>query len=162
MAVILLFCLCLAAFGCSGGSGAREGAVDGSREAPDGGESAVAVRVAPVERRTLRRVLRTTADLRPEREVKVASLVSERIVTFNVENGDFIDKGEVLAVIRSDALQQAIAQLDAEIAAVDAELTARRLDRPARRGDRGGRRGTDGAAPRSPSSTRRSRRSTRN
>lgn len=128
MAVILLFCLCLAAFGCSGGSGAREGAVDGSQEAPDGGESAVAVRVAPVERRTLRRVLRTTADLRPEREVKVASLVSERIVTFNVENGDFIDKGEVLAVIRSDALQQAIAQLDAEIAAVDAELTARRLD----------------------------------
>ena len=128
MAVILLFCLCLAAFGCSGGSGAREGAADGSQAPPDGGEIAVAVRVAPVERRTLRRVLRTTADLRPEREVKVASLVSERIVTFNVENGDFIDKGEVLAVIRSDALQQAIAQLDAEIAAVDAELTARRLD----------------------------------
>lgn len=128
MAALLILCLALATFGCSGG-GTKSSQPDNpdAAAAEDAGLT-VAVRVAPVERRTLRRVLRTTADLKPEREVKVASLVSERIVSFNVENGDFIEKGEVIAVIRSDALQQAIAQLDAEIAAVDAELTARRLD----------------------------------
>ncbi len=126
MAALLFFCLALALLGCPGnGSPPPRAAADAS--AGDAG-LAVAVRVSPVERRTLRRMLKTTADLKPEREVKVASLVSERIVSFNVENGDFIEKGEVIAVIRSDALQQAIAQLDAEIDAVDAELTARRLD----------------------------------
>lgn len=127
MAALLLF-LVLATIGCSGG-GTRQAPPPGGDAAAAGDAGlAVAVRVTPVERRTLRRVLRTTADLKPEREVKVASLVSERIVSFGVENGDFVEKGAVIAVIRSDALQQAIAQLDAEIAAVDAELTAKRLD----------------------------------
>ncbi len=56
--------------------------------------------------------------------VKVIPLASERILKFPWENGDFVQKGEVIAEIRNEVSKKGLDALNAQIKSVDAQLQA--------------------------------------
>jgi len=56
--------------------------------------------------------------------VKVIPLASERILKFPWENGDFVQKGEIIAEIRNEVSKKGLDALNAQIKSVDAQLQA--------------------------------------
>lgn len=71
------------------------------------------------------------ADLEASTEITLYPLVAERIVSFPVEEGDRVRRGDVIAKIRAASIKKSIAQMQAEIEALDQDLTSqkRELDR---------------------------------
>ena len=80
-------------------------------------DAPVPVQVLRVTQDSIARTLRYNADIRAELSVRVFSQVPERIVSLRFEEGDRVKRGQVLAVVRPDTLQQgersAAAALDA-------------------------------------------------
>ncbi|MBI4699723.1 MAG: efflux RND transporter periplasmic adaptor subunit [Deltaproteobacteria bacterium] len=110
-AVMLLLVL-LAATGCDKG-GAKAAA---AQEPPK------TVRVEKIGRADIEEVLSYPADLVPAAEVRVFSLVPDRILSFPHEDGDEVRRGERLAVVRTDAMSQGLAQMGAQIEALDVQI----------------------------------------
>ena len=77
----------------------------------------VPVQVHTVESSSIARTLRYNADIRAEQQVRVFSMVPERIVSLRFKEGERVKKGQVLAVVRPDTLRHgersATAALDA-------------------------------------------------
>ncbi len=98
--------------------------------ASDGTEvSAVAqrnVEVAAVERGTVRERLVYATSLAAQAQAAVTSPVADRIVKMDWSDGDFVSKGETVAVVRSTRLRQSLAQLNAEIEALDVQIRFQR------------------------------------
>ena len=71
------------------------------------------------------------ADLEATMEVSLYPLVAERIVSFPVDEGDRVRKGDVIAKIRAASIKKSITQMQAEIEALDQNLKSqkRELDR---------------------------------
>lgn len=85
------------------------GACNGEDAAPEPGERAevaVGVRAVPVTAGVLERQAAFTGELRAETRVEVASEVSGRIVELTFEEGDLVERGQVLARV-DDALARA-------------------------------------------------------
>ncbi|MBN2716112.1 MAG: efflux RND transporter periplasmic adaptor subunit [Deltaproteobacteria bacterium] len=80
------------------------------------------VEVAIVETATVEHTIRTTAELKASEEVVIAPQMSERITSFPFENGDTVEKGQIIAHLRADSLKQSLAQMDAEIESLDAQI----------------------------------------
>ena len=80
------------------------------------------VEVAPVKTARIERVVKAAAELRASQEVLVAPQISERITAFRFENGDPVRKGQIIAHLRADSLQQAVSQMDAEIESLDIQI----------------------------------------
>ncbi len=95
----------LALPGCDPGQGA-----DAVKEEPP-----VAVRVQPVERGTVSHALRRMGEVRAEVEVRVFGQIPDRILDLRVDVGDRVTKGQVLAIINSDALAAGVAQAAATL-----------------------------------------------
>jgi RND family efflux transporter MFP subunit len=104
--------LCL---GCSQGSAAED------EEATD-----VTVEVAVVKQRPIAHVLAYSGDIVGEVEVKVYSTIPDRIVSLNVEEGQAVTAGAVIAVIRADMLGQGVQQAQGGLAAVRAQVAGLR------------------------------------
>jgi len=85
-------------------------------------EPAKTVRIHTVGRADIDDILSYPADLRPSAEVKVFSMVPDRIVSFPWEDGAEIEKGERIAIIRTEGLSQGVAQLDAQLEALDIQV----------------------------------------
>lgn len=100
--------LCL---GCSQGSAAE----------PDAGEATI-VGVETIKRRPVARVLTYSGDVAGEVEVKVYSIIPDRIVSLRVEEGQEIDEGELVAIIRADALGQGVQQALGGLASARAQV----------------------------------------
>ena len=109
--------------GCGGGAGGPAKEAEASlrkRELP-------AVRVAPVERRVMERVLETTSKLESEREIQVVPRIAGIVQALHAEEGDLVEVGAELCTL--DDAEPALALKDAEVALEEAEnaLDALRL-----------------------------------
>lgn len=99
--------------GCAASSNAAE---------PDAGSAIVPVAVQKVGRRSIVRELRYTGDVAGEVEVRVFSTIPDRIVSLRAEEGQEVREGDVLAVIRADALSQGVAQALGGLGAARAQV----------------------------------------
>ena len=68
------------------------------------------------------------ADLEASTEITLYPLVAERIVSFPVEEGDRVKKGDVIAKIRAATLKKSIVQMQAEIEALDQNLASQKRE----------------------------------
>jgi HlyD family secretion protein len=88
---------------------------------------------APVERGSLRVTVSATGNLQPTNEVEVGSELSGLITAVTVDNNDRVQKGQVLARLDTDRLQDAVtrsraALQSAEAGVAQAQATAQQTD----------------------------------
>ncbi len=90
----------------------------------DAGSTAIPVEVAPVERRDISDYLETNGTLEAENEVDIVARIMGPIVELNVEEGMFVEEGEILARIDD---RETLAQLEiARVSLEDARLAYER------------------------------------
>ena len=102
--ITLLPCLAVVALltACGGGpDGARQ---HGKGEIGKAEPDAIAVRTAMAEQRTLSELWTSSATLRPERQATVTARSTGVVERLSVEEGDWVTKGQVLAVLEDDEL----------------------------------------------------------
>ena len=58
------------------------------------------------------------------KEVKVIPLASERILKYPWENGDYIEKGQVIAEIRNEVNRKGLDAVNAQLRSIEAQLKA--------------------------------------
>lgn len=80
------------------------------------------VRVHAVERVDLETVLVYGAELLASTEVKLFAQVLDRILSFPVEDGDFVEKGDVIALIRREGMDRGLEQIGAQLASLDVQI----------------------------------------
>lgn len=86
------------------------------------------VRVEPVGRADIDDVLSYPADLKPFAEVRVFSRVPDRILSFPWKDGDEVQRGNRLAIIRTDGVSQGMVQVGAQIDALDVQIANQEAD----------------------------------
>lgn len=101
--------LCVA--GCDKGAGAETK-----------GETAKPVRVEAVKRADIAEVLSYPATLRAYNEVRVFSSIPDRILEFPWEDGDEIERGERVALIKKAGMDQGLANMSAQVEGLDAQI----------------------------------------
>lgn len=84
--------------------------------------SRVAVQTGTVARHDLVQVVTASGEVRPRRYVNVGANVSGRIVELDVQEGDRVKKGQVLARIESERYAAAVRQAEAAVQAARADL----------------------------------------
>lgn len=89
-------------------------------------ENANSIRI-PVEtikvgRKTVTKEVRYTGDIKAEQEVKIYSKVPDRILNFEVDEGDYVNKGDVLVRIEATKIEQAVIQAKAAVVSTKAQL----------------------------------------
>ncbi len=82
----------------------------------------VPVHVIDVDRSDVAEVLVYSVDLEPATEVKVYSMLSETIMDFPWDDGDEIEKGQRVALIRTKGLSASIAQISAQQEGLDVQI----------------------------------------
>ncbi len=115
VAVAGVFLLVMAVAGCQ-----PDGAAD-SDEA-SAAPAPRSVLVSAVERDDIVTELVYGAELLPSSEVRLFSSLMDRIVSFPWQNGDEIEKGEIVALIRKDGLELGLEQMAAELQALDVQI----------------------------------------
>jgi len=108
--VLALLLLALLAVLPAGGCSCSQQEAAGAKQS-----AALPVKTIIVARSTVTRELRRTGEVRPEVEVRVFSMVPDRILDLRVEEGMTVRKDEVIAVIQSDALDAGVAQAAASL-----------------------------------------------
>jgi RND family efflux transporter MFP subunit len=83
--------------------------------------AAVPVAVAPVTVRRTERTLRFVGTLFGEEEVTLSALVEGQVKTVNVDLGDYIEVGQVLAQIKDDRLRAQLREVEASLAKARAD-----------------------------------------
>ncbi len=91
-------------------------------------EKKTVVSVQAIGRADLTETLVYPVDLQPETTVSINALLSERIVKFPWQDGDRIEKGQVVAKIRADNASQATLQIRAEIESLDAQIDSQKKE----------------------------------
>ncbi len=89
-------------------------------------------RIVPVKRRTLRRTVLATGTVKPMvgAEVKVGARLSGKVERLNVQVGDRVRKGQVIALIENEDLKAKVAQSRASLAAERARLAGLKAKAP--------------------------------
>jgi HlyD family secretion protein len=91
------------------------------------------VQTGKVEKRDLVQVVTASGEVRPKRYVNVGPNVSGRIVELRVQEGDTVEKGQILAKIESERYEAGERQSRAAVAAARAELQRAEADLEASR-----------------------------
>ena len=104
------------------------------KSATDPGESAVPVKIAEVGRTDLKRSLSLTGDIEPWKEVNVVPSISGKVTKIYVQEGDKVNKDQLLAELDTEAaslqLEQAKAGVEvAEANYEDARRNKERMDK---------------------------------
>ena len=116
---LVLFALALPLLGACSDSRARQ-ASDGPTGTP--------VEVVTTTTADLTRSVRYAADLQASAEVQLFTTVSDRVLAFPYEEGDYVERGARVALIRRATLDKGIEQLAAQIEGLDVQLTAQAQD----------------------------------
>ncbi len=103
---IVLCCVC----GCDQDAGA-------SQES-----DAKPVRVAEIERGNIADVLTYPATLRAYNEVRIFSTIPDRILAFPWKDGDEIERGKRVALIKKAGMDQGLANMSAQVEGLDAQI----------------------------------------
>ncbi len=85
-------------------------------------EFAIPVSVASIERNSISSNFHTTATLESRTEADIITRVTGIIEQLSVEEGDYVEKGQVLAKIDPRRYQLALDKADAELAGINQEL----------------------------------------
>jgi len=85
-------------------------------------EFAIPVSVASIERNSISSNFHTTATLESRTEADIITRVTGIIEQLSVEEGDYVEKGQVLAQIDARRYQLALDKAEAELAGIDQEL----------------------------------------
>ncbi len=85
-----------------------------------------AVEVQTIERSSIARVLSYTGDVVGEVEVRVFSMIPDRINSLRVEEGQVVNEGELIATIRAAALGQGVQQALGGLASARAQVAGLR------------------------------------
>lgn len=124
--------LLIIALACVGGLVAWQAAVRATGAEPGGGSSSgqqrVAVEVAPIEGGLVRDVRVLSGTLEASTRFDVAAKVGGLIEQLNVDIGDEVSRGQIVAVIDDDEFVQAVAEAEAELAVREAELAQARAE----------------------------------
>ncbi len=80
-----------------------------------GKKKGMAVEFGEVEKRTIIEKVAATGKIFPETEIKITSDVSGEVVALNVEEGDSVKQGQLLARIDPDAFQSAVERGEASV-----------------------------------------------
>lgn len=94
----------------------------GESEAKGGVEEGKPVHVEPVALRAVEEVLVYTVDLEPGMEVKVYSMLSETVLDFPWQEGDVIERGKRVALIRKKSLSKSMQQVAAQLEGLDVQI----------------------------------------
>ncbi|MDV2503595.1 MAG: efflux RND transporter periplasmic adaptor subunit [bacterium] len=88
--------------------------------------------IVPVKRRTLRRTVLATGTVKPMvgAEVKVGARLSGKVERLNVQVGDRVRKGQVIALIENEDLKAKVTQSRANLAAERARLAGLKAKAP--------------------------------
>lgn len=84
----------------------------------------VAVETTTVSTSSFTRTRAYVGNVTAAKQVKVIPLTSERILKFPWENGDYVEKGEMIAEIRNEVSKKGLDAINAQIKSVDAQLKA--------------------------------------
>ncbi|MBD3287507.1 efflux RND transporter periplasmic adaptor subunit [candidate division KSB1 bacterium] len=82
----------------------------------------IPVEISNVTKGTVQKELRYTGDVKAEQEVKVFSKIPDRIVRFEKDEGDYVKKGDVIALIEATKIKQAVVQAEAALVSAKAQL----------------------------------------
>lgn len=85
-------------------------------------EKPVAVEVSPVRAGSIRDIRRLSGSLSPSSEYLVASRITARLRELTVDIGDEVEKGQIIALLDDDELQEALLEARAELAVSRARL----------------------------------------
>ena len=107
---------------------------DAALGGPSGRQRAVAVRVAPVETRSLTRSIERTGTLLTDQDVEVATQFGGRLIFVGVQVGDEVYAGELMAAMDDREIRRSRQEAAAGLDLADAHLRQARLD--AERADR--------------------------
>ena len=94
----------------------------------DAAAEAKTVRVQAVGREDIEDVLSYPADLKPWAEVRVYSRMPDRILSFPWKDGDEIQRGNRLAIIRAGGVSEGMEQVGAQIDALDAQIENQQIE----------------------------------
>ena len=119
-------CLALCAASCSGKVG-EAGADQGKKKI----DAASRVKVAQPEIRTLHRRLEYTGTVEPVRQVRIVPEVTAKVVSLKVENGDRVEKGQLMAKFDTKLfnLQKKQASAAVKLAQTQVKSTQKEWDR---------------------------------
>lgn len=87
-----------------------------------GSEEAVRVSTEEVERRDIVEIVTASGRIRPVTEVKISPDVSGEIILLNVKEGDFVERGQLLAIINPDLYESALDRVNASLNTSKANL----------------------------------------
>ncbi|MEX1033710.1 MAG: biotin/lipoyl-binding protein, partial [Cellvibrionaceae bacterium] len=96
-------------------------AANAANKKPDN-EQAFTVEVAAVWRGDIQQTYATITTLEAEREAKIVARTSGILQQILVEEGDFVEEGQVLAQLDTEQLQLQVAQLEAVVERLKADL----------------------------------------
>jgi RND family efflux transporter MFP subunit len=91
------------------------------------GTAASGLREVPVRVKQARRIsfpltVTTAGELRPVKEAEIVSKFSGKVTELRVKPGDFVTAGSVVAVVRSEDLEQRVARIEASVAKAAQDL----------------------------------------
>lgn len=92
------------------------------------GDSAVAVTVEPVGRRTITQTVSATGKIQPETLVKISSETSGEVSFLGVKEGDTVKKGQLLVRIKPDIVETQLDQSKAAAGAAKASMNASKAE----------------------------------
>lgn len=91
-----------------------------------GSSEGVRVSVEAAENRDIVEIVTANGRVRPVTEVKISSDVSGEIIELNVEEGDYVERGELLARINPDIYESALDRAEAALNTARANLASAR------------------------------------
>ena len=86
-------------------------------------ESAISVSTVPVQTRNVDRGVDLLGDVSAQQEVRVFSKVADRIIRFDVDMGDRVEEGSLIAVVENSTIQSAVNQVEANLEQAKAQLS---------------------------------------
>ena len=95
---------------------------EAKEEKQDVAEFAIPVMVASIERKDISSNFHTTATLESRNEAEIITRVTGIIEELSVEEGDFVEKGQLLAKVDARRYQLALDKAEAELAGFEQEL----------------------------------------
>jgi RND family efflux transporter MFP subunit len=110
--LLVILCLCFSLFlNCSKESNTNEDEV-----------ITIPVETVAVGRKTVTKEVQYTGDVKAEQEVKVFSKIPDRILSFEKDEGDYVNKGEIIARIEATKIEQTVIQAKAAVVSTKAQL----------------------------------------
>ncbi|HXY39007.1 MAG TPA: efflux RND transporter periplasmic adaptor subunit [Vicinamibacteria bacterium] len=88
----------------------------------------ITVQTGKVGRHDLTQIVTASGEVRPKRYVNVGANVSGRLIEINVKEGDWVEKGQVLARVESERYQAVQRQSEAGVSAGQADLDRAQAD----------------------------------